>query len=116
MVDFGTPVGSEIGFEHPAVIVSNNRINAASMHTRTIIVPGTSTRFENPRTKQVIVLHQEVEPTAANGLNHTTYFMAEQIRAVSNVRFRRIVGTLELRLLRALEDRMCLALALFQSS
>lgn len=41
--------------------------------------------------------------------------MAEQIRAVSNVRFRRLIGTLEGRLLRSLEDRLRLALDLFQA-
>lgn len=88
---------------------------APRQSSRTIIVPGTNTRFENPRTKQVLAVHQEIPASSSNGLNHTTCFMAEQIRAVSNVRFRRLIGTLEGRLLRSLEDRLRLALDLFQA-
>lgn len=114
MVEFGTPIGSELGAEHPAVIVSADKLNASIMRTRSIIVPGTSTRFENPRTKEVIVLHQEVPSSASNGLHHTTYFMAEQIRAASCMRFRRLVGSLESRFLKSIEDRLCLVLNLFE--
>ncbi len=111
MVDFGTPVGSELGFEHPAVIVSNSAlINTWSACL--ICVPGTSTRYENPRTKMLISAHLEVNQSDRNGLSHSTYFMSEKVHTLSFLRFRRLMGNLEIHYFKELEERLCLAMDL----
>lgn len=112
MVDFGNPVGTELGLEHPAVIVSIQELNHVRMG-RAIIVPGTSTHSINAQGKTVVI-HQEVPASSSNGLHHTTYFMTEQIRTVSFLRFRRLVGALEHGHLREIENKLCLVMGLFR--
>ena len=113
LVDFGNPMGSEFGMEHPAVIVSHRSLlNTAQIIGHLIVVPGTSTRFE--RNGELLVSHQEVQHTPANGLDHTTYFMAEHVRSLSVRRLRRLAGQMELAFLKQLDDRLCLVLDLFQ--
>jgi mRNA interferase MazF len=114
MVDFGNPVGTELGTEHPAVIVSIQEFNNnANRIGRVIIVPGTSTHLTNAQGK-TIKLHQEVLASISNGLNHTTYFMSEQVRTTSIIRFRRLVGAMEPAHVREIESRLCLVMGLFQ--
>lgn len=114
MVDFGNPVGTELGMEHPAVIVSKQEFNnLAQSIGRVIVVPGTSTRFVNSR-GNTLLSHQEVPASGSNGLQHTTYFMAEQVRSVSIARFRRVVGAMENAHVRDIEDRLCLVMDLFK--
>ena len=112
MVDFGNPVGTELGMEHPAMIVSIQELNNAPIR-RAIIVPGTSTRITNAQ-GQTIRVHHEVPASPSNGLDHTTYFMSEQVRTVPLIRFRRLVGAIEQRHVREIEDRLCLVMGLFR--
>ena len=115
MVDFGQPLGHEFGMEHPAVIVSERGINSlADKLGRLIVVPGISTRIENPRTGTLLSSHQEVPNSSANGLVNRTYFMAENVRSLSTQRLRRLTGMMEPILLRRLDDRLCLVMDLFQ--
>lgn len=110
MVDFGQPVGTEMGMEHPALIVSVPELVALK---RLIVVAGTSNRFTNNQ-GNVLAFHLEVPASAVNGLSHTTYFMSEQVRSLSIQRFRRRVGSIESPLLRDLENRLCLVMKLFR--
>lgn len=113
MVDFGNPIGAEFGMEHPAVIVSHRSlVNTANVIGHLIVVPGTSTRFE--RGGNLLVSHQEVPNSAANGLDNTTYFMSEHVRSLSVLRFRRLRGQLESTFLKQLDDRLCLVMDLFR--
>jgi mRNA interferase MazF len=114
MVDFGNPVGTELGLEHLALIVSRQELNAlASKVGRVIVVPGTSTHFTNAQGK-TLLSHEEVPASPSNRLDHTTYFMAEQVRTVSITRFRRLVGAMENSHLRSIESRLCLVMDLFK--
>jgi mRNA interferase MazF len=114
MVDFGQPVGTEMGMEHPGLIVSAQELNdAVAALKRVIVVPGTSTRYEN-RQGKVLAFHLEVAASKLNGLDHTTYFTSEQVRTVSIERFRRRVGAIEASLLKELEDKLCLVMKLFR--
>jgi mRNA interferase MazF len=114
MVDFGNPVGTELGMIQPAIIVSRQELNNfASQIGRVIVVPGTSTHTTNAR-GQTIMPHLQVNATLSNGLKHTTYFMTEQIRTVSLVRFQRLLGSTDGQHLRSLEDRLCMVLDLFK--
>jgi len=80
---------------------------------RVIAVPGISTHFTNAK-GQTVTFHQEVANSLNNGLDHTTYFMSEQIRSISIVRFRRRLGTMERKFFRELEDRICFVMDLFR--
>lgn len=112
MVDFGNPVGTELGMEHPGVIVSTQALNNTSA-ARVVVVPGTSTPYRNAK-GQIFITHQEVSASKTNGLDHTTYFMTEQVRSVSTRRLRRLVGSMEQAHMKAIEDRLCLVLELFK--
>ncbi len=114
MVDFGNPVGTELGMEHPAVIVSRQELNDfAARIGRVIVVPATSTHFTNS-SGTTLFSHREVGDSISNGLHHSTYFMTEQVRSVSTIRLRRLIGVLEANHVRAIDDRLCLVLDLFQ--
>lgn len=115
MVDFGNPVGTELGMEHPAVIVSRQELNNnAARVGRVIIVPGSSTHFTNAQGK-TLLSHQEVTASESNGLDHTTYFMTEHVRSVSITRrLRRLVGAMENGHVRDIESRLCLVMDLFK--
>ncbi len=111
MVDFGHPVGTELGLEHPAVIISCRELNEAAQYLRKlVVVPATSTQIAVKG--KTISMHEEVFPTATNGLTGATYFMTEQVRAASITRFRRLMGMIERPHLRNLEDRLCEVLSL----
>ncbi len=112
-VDFGQPVGHEQGMERPAVIVSApGLVNTAHIHGVLIVVPGTKTPQLNAHgaVRQTVV---QAEPSRVTGLTHTTYFMAEKVRAASVIRFRRLLGRLERHNLQEVEDRLCLVMDLF---
>lgn len=74
-VDFGMPVGSEAGFRHPGVVVAADAF-LRFRPTTVFVVPLTSTRRNFPS-------HVEIEPDASNGLEHTSWALVEQLRAVT---------------------------------
>lgn len=114
MVDFGNPLGTELGMEHPAVIVSRLELNKyAPQIGRVIVVPGTSTQYTNSK-GQTLTWHREVPASLSNGLRHTTYFMAEQVRSVSINRLRRLVGSMERVHASEIENRLCFVMDLFK--
>jgi len=99
---------------HPAVIVSRQELNNfAAQIGRVIVVPGTSTHVTNAQ-GQTIFMHREVPASPSNGLHHTTYFMAEQVRSASILRLRRFVGSMERIHVREIEERLCFVMDLFK--
>ncbi len=88
IVDLGVdPVDPEQAFRRPGVIVSDDRLHHPSLRLVTV-VPGTSRLRSLP-------LHVEVDAGADNGLDVTTAFQTEQIRAVSNGRLVERLGRLD---------------------
>ena len=86
-VDFGShPENPEQAFVRPAVIVSDDRLHHPSLQ-RVIVVPGTTALRGIP-------LHVPVDPDAGNGLDTTTAFQAEQVRAISTARLITRLGRL----------------------
>jgi mRNA interferase MazF len=81
LCDFGDPIGSEQGFQRPAVIVS---ASALSRYGLPIVLPMT-------RTKLGYATHIEIE----GALPVTSYVQCEQIRVVSAERLLRRVGSLD---------------------
>lgn len=77
-VDFGTPIGSEAGFQRPAVVCTSDSF-LRYRPTTIFVVPLTSTRRTFPS-------HLEVEPDHQNLLTETSYILVEQLRAVSRLR------------------------------
>lgn len=79
LADFGThPEDPEQAFVRPALIVSDDRLHHPHLRLA-IVVPGTTTLRQLP-------LHVTVEPDAENGLDRTTAFQVEQVRAISTAR------------------------------
>lgn len=114
MVDFGNPLGSELGMVHPAAIISIQEMNnAAHKIGRVIVVPSTSTNVRNAK-GNTIAVHLEVIASSSNGLHHTTYFMAEQVRTASVIRFKKRLGQLDKQNIKEIENRLCLVMGLFK--
>jgi mRNA interferase MazF len=88
LVDFGVdPQDPEQAFQRPAVIVSDDRLHHPNLQM-VIVVPGTTTLRRLP-------LHVAVEPDADNGLDESTAFQVEQLRAVSTSRLANRLGRLD---------------------
>ncbi len=114
MVDFGQPLGHEQGSERPAVIISKQELaHSANVHGLLIVVPGTSTEQVSPRTGQTRISCVKVESSKSNGLRNTTYFMSEKLRSASTMRFKRLLGNLENKNFKSLEQCLCLVMDLF---
>ena len=114
MVDFGQPLGHEQGLKRPAVIVSKQELaDAAHIHGLLIVVPGTSTEQINSRTGQTRISCIKTEPTKANGLANTTYFMSEKLRSISTARLGRRMGLMANKDMKTLEQCLCLVMDLF---
>ena len=88
LVDFGVdPEDPEQAFRRPALIVSDDRLHHPNLRM-VIVVPGTSTIRSVP-------LHVVVEPADEVGLDVSTAFQAEQVRAVSAARLVERLGRLD---------------------
>jgi mRNA interferase MazF len=106
------PQGGEQGYKRPAVIVSSDGVNELPLDV-VIVVPSTTRRRENPRTKKVPDNLVEVAPTASNGLSEVSYFMCEQVRAVSKtVRLKRKIGVMAEQDIKRIEKALCLVMEL----
>lgn len=107
------PEGGEQGYMRPAVVVSSDGMNELPLDV-VIVVPSTTKRRENPRTGKVPSNLVEVHPSSVNGLTEISYFMSEQVRAVSKaVRMKRRVGFMPAKDMRRLEAALCLVMGLF---
>lgn len=103
-LDLGLPQGREAGFQHPAVLVTAQRIldaHASVVH----VVPLTTTirRF-----------HSEIliEPDEANGLGEVSAAQCQHIRAVSWGRILNIRGNIGVALLAQLRETIAVILDL----
>jgi len=87
-IDFGShPTDPEQAFLRPAVIVSDDQLHHPGLRIA-IVVPGTSTIRRLP-------LHVVAEPDSGNGLDQTTAFQVEQVRAISTWRLLERLGHLD---------------------
>jgi mRNA interferase MazF len=77
IVDFGDPIGHEAGFRRPAVVVSDDAVNAGPAGV-VIVVPITSRPRGNP-------VHVEIEP-GESGLDGVSYARCEDVRSLSDAR------------------------------
>lgn len=87
-VDFGLhPEDPEQAFRRPAVIVSDDQLHHPRLEL-VVVVPGTTTQRALP-------LHVQVDPDGDNGLESTTWFQVEQLRAISTARLLEHLGRLD---------------------
>lgn len=76
-MDFGDPLGHEAGSRRPAVVVSDDAINAGPAGV-VILVPVTSRHRGLP-------VHIEIEP-GESGFDAVSYARCEDVRSLSDVR------------------------------
>jgi mRNA-degrading endonuclease toxin of MazEF toxin-antitoxin module len=107
------PEGGEQGYRRPGVIVSSDGMNDLPLDV-VIVVPATSRRRANALTGKVPDNLIEVKPSSTNGLTEISYFMTEQVRAVSkSVRMKRKLGVMAVKDTKRLEAGLCLVMDLF---
>jgi len=82
LVDFGTPIGREQAGRRPAVIVSDDLMNAGPSGL-VIVVPLTSRRRD-------LASHVEIDPTA--GLDEASYAKCEDVKSISTERLVHVIA------------------------
>ena len=82
LVDFGTPIGREQAGRRPAVVVSDDLMNAGPSGL-VIVVPLTSTQRDLPS-------HVEIDPAA--GLDDASYAKCEDVKSISMERLVHAIG------------------------
>ena len=108
LVDLDPTRGSEASRRRPAVIVSNDRANAAAARLDrgvVTVVPVTS------NTERVFPF-QTLLPAAETGLKVDSKAQAEQIRSVAVERIGPVLGTVPARIMATLDDALRLHLGL----
>lgn len=103
LVDFDEPVGREQGYRHPALIISDDRLNRSRAELA-IVVPVTTTRRGLPS-------HIEIEP-GDSGLEHTSHAKGEDMKSVSTERLIRRLGIVSAERLNRAEHAIRLLLGL----
>lgn len=104
LIDLGTPLGHEQGFNRPAVVVSHDGLNRSAADL-VIVVPVT-------RTRRTLPGHVEIEAAVGSGLSDTSYAQAEQVRAVTTNRLVRRLGAVDAVTLTKVEQALRRMLAL----
>lgn len=84
-VDFEPVEGHEQGGARPAVIMSSDQVNC-QVTELVFVIPGTRSARTDPTTGEVLPDVLRVEPSKENGLSAVTYFLCNQLRAVSTNR------------------------------
>ena len=82
LVDFGTPIGRGQAGRRPAVVVSDDLMNAGPSGL-VIVVPLTSTQRDLPS-------HVEIDPAA--GLDDASYAKCEDVKSISTERLVHAIG------------------------
>jgi mRNA interferase MazF len=86
-LDLGEPLGSEQGWQRPALVISSDQWNR---HASTLtVVPLT-------RTKHGLPTRVEIEADQPHGLSETSYACCEGIRSVSERRLVHRLGEVDL--------------------
>lgn len=108
LIDLDPVRGSEADKRRPAVLVSNDRANAASSRTGrgvVTVVPVTSNVTR-------LLPFQTLLPAAATGLRVDSKAQAEQVRSVAFERVGALVGRVPAQVMAELDDALRLHLAL----
>ncbi len=87
LVDFGDPYPGEPAHHRPAVVIGPPDTFGADFPF-VIVCPITTSR-------RGLSIHVEVEPSATNGLDHTSYVQCELIRSVNRRRLVHRLGAID---------------------
>jgi mRNA interferase MazF len=104
VLDLGLPRGREAGFEHPAVVVTAQRVLDAQPSVIQVV----------PLTSRLRGFHSEVElsPDVRNGLRVTSAAQCQHLRAVSAQRVQGTLGNLGPTALRQIRETVAAILDL----
>jgi len=103
--DFGEPVGSEPGYQRPALIVSSDRFNRSRLST--VIVSAVTSNVRLADAPGNVGLDKE-----AAGLPKPSVVNISQTLVIDRSRLIEIVGSLDPVVMRRVDDGLRLALAL----
>jgi len=81
-VDFSPVEGHEQDGTRPALIMSSDAIDINTIELA-FAVPGTRSARTDPSTNELLADVVRVEPSKENGLTSVTYFLCNQLRAIS---------------------------------
>lgn len=97
LVDFGEPIGREQAGRRPAVVVSDDRLNASPAGV-VVVVPCTTVRRDLPS-------HVEFDD-AVTGLDTVSYAKCEDVKSVSEQRLVARLGTVDTESMFAIEHAL----------
>ncbi|MBR3812647.1 MAG: type II toxin-antitoxin system PemK/MazF family toxin [Spirochaetaceae bacterium] len=80
LVDFGVPMGSEVGYRRPAVVMQNNDFNASNIGT-CIVIPLTSNMILSEYTPNIVV------PKKDSGLSKDSVVIIPLVTTVNKFAF-----------------------------
>lgn len=104
-VDFGNPVGSEPGYERPALVVSSDRFNRSRLATVLVTAVTSNLRLA------AMPGNVDVERGIA-GLPKASVVNVSQTMVVDRSRLLRMIGSLPVPVVRQVDDGLRLVLAL----
>lgn len=104
-VDFGEPIGSEPGYERPALVVSSNRFNRSRIATVLVSAVTSNLRLAT-MPGNVEVDQGEADLPKAGVVN------VSQTMVIDRARLQRFIGSLPLQHMRHVDDGLRLVLAL----
>lgn len=101
-LDLGVPEGREVGFRHPAIVVTAQRILDAQPNVIQVV----------PLTSRVRGFAAEVtiEPDRVNGLRNQSAAQCQHIRAVSTKRVDQVIGNVGITAVSQIRDTLGLIL------
>ncbi|HKF79160.1 MAG TPA: type II toxin-antitoxin system PemK/MazF family toxin [Candidatus Dormibacteraeota bacterium] len=103
LTDFGVPIGHEVGYPRPAVIISNDRLNRVGAVA--IVVPMTSQKRQLPT-------HVRVAGQHGTGLSRETWAKVDDVKSVSTERLEERLGEIDRVTLGRIEEALRLILEL----
>ena len=105
LVDFNPRVRTKPGKVRPAVVLQSDLVSEAG-YPSTVVVPTTTRLVEDAG-----LLRLRLTPSSA-GIDHDSDVLIGQVIAIANESFRRALGPLDAGLMRELERRVRIVLAL----
>lgn len=103
LTDFGVPIGHEVGYRRPAVVISSDRLNRVGAVA--VVVPMTSRERQLPT-------HVRVSARRGSGLDAESWAKVDDVKSVSTDRLREHLGEMDDVTLSRIEEALRLVLEL----
>jgi mRNA interferase MazF len=101
ITDFGVPIGHEVGYRRPAVVISSDRLNRAGAVA--VVVPMTSKDRRLPT-------HVRVPARPGTGLGKESWAKVDDVKSVSTERLEEHLGEIDRLTLGRVEEALRLIL------